>query len=115
MNKTFSDVPFCQHPFLWPLIWIRVRDSSGILSFTKAENLDCIFPLIKYVDFLDIKSKEDNLTELSKAYKIKFSDLETSTQKTEVEERKSETSEEESDTSSSDISSEEKDKDNRQS
>lgn len=50
------------------------------------------------------------MKELSKAYKIKFSDLESSTQRTEIEENKSESSDEESESSESELSSEDKDK-----
>jgi hypothetical protein len=66
--------------------------------------------LIKYVDFLDIKSKEDNLKKLYQAYKIKFSDLDSETTRTEIEVKDIETSEEESESSESELSSEEKDK-----
>ncbi|CAI2387752.1 unnamed protein product [Moneuplotes crassus] len=77
----FKNVPFCKHPFLWPIIVIKVRDTG---YFSGAENLELIFPLINYVNFLSPKNKSLNLNDLKIAYKQKLSDLETSTNKTET-------------------------------
>ena len=100
----FKDVPFCQHPFLWPIIWIKVRDTG---FYGKAENLDLLFPLIKYVDFLDLKSKRNNLKELKKAYKVKLSELDETTIKSETTVIESVQSDQESEESESEMSSEE--------
>jgi hypothetical protein len=96
--------------FLWPLVWIRVRDPSSVFSLKKTENLDLIFPLIKYVDFLDSGSKEDSLKKLYQAYKIKFSDLESESTIPEIDKNDIENSEEDSESSEEEHSSEEKDK-----
>ena len=55
-------------PFLWPLLWLEIRDNWYIGG---TENLDVVLPLIRYVDFQSAYEKEYNLDKLKKAYRQK--------------------------------------------
>ena len=74
--ESFKNVKFYQNALLWPILSIKISDDSSY--FGQGQSLEVKLPLIKYVDFLTIKEKNDYTKILEKAYKYKTSILDKS-------------------------------------
>lgn len=71
----FKNVPFCNDPFLWPILRIEIHDTT---TFSGCESLEVKVPLIKYVNFISNKEKDKSIKMLQRAYKQKKSILDKS-------------------------------------
>ena len=74
--ESFKNVNFYENALLWPILSIKISDASSY--FGQGQSLEIKLPLIKYVDFLTLKEKNEYTRILEKAYKYKTSILDNS-------------------------------------